>query len=192
MHWSQEQSQQYLPTVATPAPKDKCAWLVDAGSEQDLISVGMLKAANATNRRVSDTADSKPYFIRPDHKVIELNVDGRVPVIDPFCKVISGKQFKKDCKLVKLFAMASRSSDADEAEGVDEGVPTDDEAEYVRSRKTSDLEAEAKSSHHQFCHYPKNAFRKVCQKARMMAPPTKKKGGQKRLETKCFGGPYRC
>ena len=45
----------HLPTVATPAPKDKCVWLVDTGSEQDLISEGMLKTANATNRRVSDT-----------------------------------------------------------------------------------------------------------------------------------------
>ena len=92
------------------------------------------------------------------------------PVIDSSCTVISGKQFKKDCKLVKLFAMASRSSDADEGEGVDEGVPTDDEAKYVRSRKTSDLQ-------HQFCHYPKNPNYKVFQKARMMAPPAKKKGG---------------
>ena len=37
-------------------------------------------------------------------------------MIDSSCKVISGKQFKKNFKLVKLFAMASRSSDADEAE----------------------------------------------------------------------------
>ena len=59
---------------------------------------------------------------------------------------------------MKLFAVVSRSSDAGEAEGVDEGVPTDDEAEYVRSRKVSGLEAEAKTSHHQFCHYPKNPF----------------------------------
>ena len=120
-------------------------------------------------------ADSKPYFIRPDHKVIELNVDGRVPVTDSCCKVISGKQFRKDCKLVKLFAMASGPSE-----------PTDNEAEYVRSRKVSDLEAEAKTSHHQFCHYP-NPFRKVCQKAPMMAPTCPKKGRQKPSETKCFG-----
>ena len=33
----------------------------------------------------------------------------------------------------------------------------------------------------------KNPFCKVCQKARMMAPPAKKKGGQKRLDTKSFG-----
>ena len=46
-------------------------------------------------------ADSKPYFIRPDHKVIELNVDGRVPVIESSCKVSSGKQFKKDCKILQ-------------------------------------------------------------------------------------------
>ena len=60
-------------------------------------------------------------------------------MIDTSCKVISGKQFKQDCKLVKLFAMASRSSDADEPEGVDEGVATDEESEYVRSRKTADF-----------------------------------------------------
>ena len=132
-------------------------------------------------------ADSRPYFIRPDHKVIELKIDGWVPVIDPSCKVISGKQFKKDCKLAQLFAMASRSADPEEPEGVDEGVAADEESEYVRSRKTADLEVEAKSSHHQFCHYPKNPFCKVCQKARMMAPPARKKGGQKRLETKSFG-----
>ena len=63
-----------------------------------------------------------------------MKIDGRVPVIDPSCKVISGKQFKKDCKLVKLFAMASRSSDPDEPEGVDEGVAADEESECVRSR----------------------------------------------------------
>ena len=219
------------------------------GSELDLISEGMLKTANATNRRVSDTPiclatakgstradevadltvdalhkdftpyildetpavlsvgvrcmeqgysfvwpeDSKPYFIRTDHTVIALNVDGRVPVIGPSCKVISGKQFKKDCKLVKLFAMASRSSDADEAEGVDEGVPTDDGAEYVRSRKTSDSEVEAKSSHHQCCHYPKTPF------ARYAAMPTGTHDGaacQKERWTKALGNqvlrqPYR-
>ena len=44
-----------LPTVATPASKDGCVWLVDTGSEQDLISEGMLKTAKATNRRISNT-----------------------------------------------------------------------------------------------------------------------------------------
>ena len=67
-------------------------------------------------------ADSRPYFIRPDHKVIELKIDGWVPVIDPSCKVISGKQFKRDCKLAQLFAMASRSADPEEPEGVDSRV----------------------------------------------------------------------
>ena len=216
------------------------------GSELDLISEGMLKTANATNRRVSDTPiclptakgstradevadltvdalhkdftpyildetpavlsvgvrcmeqgysfvwpeDSKPYFIRTDHTVIALNVDGRVPVIGPSCKVISGKQFKKDCKLVKLFAMASRSSDADEAEGVDEGVPTDDGAEYM-SGPERHLTQRLKQSLHtiSFVTTPKPLLQGMpqCQQARMMVPPAKKKGGQKRLETKCFG-----
>ena len=48
-------SNTHLPTVATPASKDGCVWLVDTGSEQDLISEGMLRTAKATNRRISDT-----------------------------------------------------------------------------------------------------------------------------------------
>ena len=79
------------------------------------------------------------------------------------------------------------SAKAAEDDGVDEGVAQDSETEYIRSRKASDLEHEASSKAYQFCHYPKNPFCKVCQKAHMMAPPAKKKGGQKRLETKSFG-----
>ena len=137
-------------------------------------------------------ADSKPYFIRPDHKVIELNVDGRVPLIDSSCKVINGKQFKKDCKLVKLFAMASRSSDADEAEGVDKGVPTDDEAEYVRSRGASDLEAEAKTSHHQFCHIPKNPLLQGLPKGKHDGAACQKERWTKALGNEVLRRPYRC
>ena len=85
--------------------------------------------------------------------------------------------------------MPSQSASASDPpeEGIDEGVPTDDETEHVRSRKTADLVAEARSVQHQFCHYPRNPSRKVCQKACMMALPAKKKEGQKRLETKSFG-----
>ena len=122
--------------------------------------------------------------------MIALNVDGRVPVIGPSCKVISGKQFKKDCKLVKLFAMASRSSDADEAEGVDEGVPTDDGAEYMSGPERHPTQRLKQSLHTiSFVTTPKPLLQGMpqCQQARMMVPPAKKKGGQKRLETKCFG-----
>jgi hypothetical protein len=48
-------SKTHLPTVATPASKDRCVWLVDTGGEQDLISEGLLKPAQASNRRTSDT-----------------------------------------------------------------------------------------------------------------------------------------
>ena len=229
-------SNTHLPTVATPASKDGCVWLVDTGSEQDLISESMLKSAKASNRRVSDLAtangstrvdevadvtvdalhqpyileetpavlsvgvlcmekgysfvwpaDGKPYFIRPHLGVIELNVDGRVPVIDASCKVLNSREFRKDCNLLRLFAMVSARAAEAEEEGVDEGVVPDSETDYIRSRKASDLEKEASSREHQFGHYPKNPFCKVCQKARMMAPPAKKKGGQKRLDTKSFG-----
>ena len=167
------QGNTHLPTVATPASKDGCVWLVDTGSEQDLISEGMLKTAKATNRRVSNTpislatangstradevadvkvdalhqpfspyileetpvvlsvgfgcmeqgysfvwpADGRPYFIRPDMGVIELNVDGRARVIDSSCRVLNSKQFKKDCDLLRLFAMVSARA-AEKASGL--------------------------------------------------------------------------
>ena len=47
-------SNTHLPTLATPAPKDRCVCLVDTGSEQGLISEGMLSKAQASNRRESD------------------------------------------------------------------------------------------------------------------------------------------
>ena len=121
-------------------------------------------------------ADGRPYFIRPDMGVIELNVDGRVPVIDSSCRVLNSGQFKKDCDLLRLFVMVSARAEGAEAEGVDEGVAQDSETDYIRSRKASDLELEACSKSHEFCHYPKSPFCKVCQKARMMAPPRKEEG----------------
>ena len=196
----------HLPTVAAPASKDGCVWLVDTGSEQDLISESMLNTAKATNRRTSDApislttangstradevadvrvdamhkpftpyileetpavlsvgvrcmeqgysfvwpADGKPYFICPDLGVIELSVDGTVPVIDSSCRALSSKQFKKDCSLLKLFAMVSAKAAEPEEEGVDEGILPDSQAEHVRTRKAADLEAEACSGSHQF------------------------------------------
>ena len=98
-------------------------------------------------------------------------MDGRVPVIDSSCRVLNSKQFKRGCNLLKLFAMVSAKAADVEEEGVDEGIPADSETEYVRTRKAADLEAEASSGSHQFCHYAKNLFCKICQKARMMAPP---------------------
>ena len=42
------------PTVAAPAPKGRHQWLVDSGSEQDLISEPMLSQVGAYNRRSTD------------------------------------------------------------------------------------------------------------------------------------------
>ena len=76
----------------------------------------------------------------------------------------------------------------DEEEGIDEGVnPDDEEVVAVRSRKSADLIVEAQSSKHQFLHFPKNPFCRTCQRARMLAPYARSKGGQARVETNRFG-----
>ena len=46
----------------------------------------------------------------------------------------------------------------------------------------------AASKQHQFTHRPKNPFCKVCQKAKMLAPQARKKGGSTTIHSKKFGG----
>ena len=65
--------------------------------------------------------------------------------------------------------------------------PDDEEVVAVRSRKSADLIVEAQSSKHQFLHFPKNPFCRTCQRARMLAPYARSKGGQARVDTTRFG-----
>ena len=237
-----------IPTiVAGPAPREgRFSWLVDSGSEQDLLSRKVMDAAGAENPRraphtislitangsteASEVADVQmkqllepctpylldecpavlsvgikcldqgysfvwpangvPILVRPDEKIVQLRVDGHVPVLDSDCKVFGKGKFKKDKPLKKLFALPgaiSSPSDKKEDEGIDEEVPDDEESRLVRSRKVGDLMREAQSAKHQFHHFPKNPFCKVCQRARMLAPQARKKGGESRIQTKAFG-----
>ena len=237
-----------IPTiVAGPAPREgRFSWLVDSGSEQDLLSRKVMDAAGAENPRraphtislitangsteASEVADVKmkqllepctpylldecpavlsvgikcldqgysfvwpangtPILVRPDEKIVQLRVDGHVPVLDSERKVFGKGKFKKDKPLKKLFAMPgaiSSPSDKKEDEGIDEEVPDDEESRLVRSRKVGDLMREAQSAKHQYHHFPKNPFCKVCQRARMLAPQARKKGGESRIQTKAFG-----
>ena len=239
-----------FPSIATAAPKAGVSWLVDSGSESDLVSKGMLRDVSAKNCRAAEhpislvtangsteanevadvklsalpdpvhpyvldhtpavlsvgtrcvdqgysfvwPANGKPILVRPDDKVVQLKIEGHVPVLDDSCKVYPKDQFQKDKHLRKLFAMpTSRSSskakkdEAQDEEQLDELVEDDAQQEYIRSRKTEDLLAEAASTQHQYTHFPKNPFCRTCQRARMMAPQARKKGGQKRIETEVFG-----
>ena len=126
-------------------------------------------------------ANGKPILVRPDDKVVQLKIDGHVPVLDDSCKALTREQFQKDKHLRKLFAMPTSQSSSkakrDEAEDEeqldelvdDELVDDDAQQEYVRSRKTEDLLAEAANAQHQYTHFPKNPFCRTCQRARMMA-----------------------
>ena len=231
--------------IPTAAPKAGISWLVDSGSESDLVSKGMLRDVDAENCRpaehpisfittsgsteASEVADvklpalpnpvrpyaldqtpavlsvgtrcveqgcsfvwpanGKPILVRPDDNVVELKGEGHVPVLDDSCKVFSKEKYKKDKHLKKLFAMpTSQSCPAQESEDEEllhELVPEDDS--HDRSRKPEDLIAEAASAKHEFMHFPKNPYCRTCQRARMMAPHARRKGGQKRVEIQVFG-----
>ena len=103
-------------------------------------------------------ADGKPMLVRPDDKVVELRVEGHVPVLDDSREVFPQEKYRKDKQLKKLFAMpTSQSCPAQESkddELLGELVPEDDSHEYARSRKPGDLIAEAASAKHQFTHFP--------------------------------------
>ena len=49
------------------------------------------------------------------------------------------------------------------------------------------LRLEAETAAHKFTHRPKNPFCKVCQRAKMMAPHARKKGGSSTIASKKFG-----
>ena len=102
-------------------------------------------------------ANGTPILVRPDEKIVQLlRVDGRVPVLDSDCKTFGKGKFKKDKPLKKLFALPGAipsPSDKKEEEGLDEGVPDDDDSRRVRSRKVGDLMREAQSAKHQFHHF---------------------------------------
>ena len=81
-------------------------------------------------------ANGTPILVRPDEKIVQLRVDGHVPVLDSDCKVFGKGKFKKDKPLKKLFALpgaVSSPSDKKEDEGIDEEVPDDEESRLVRS-----------------------------------------------------------
>ena len=61
-----------------------------------------------------------------------------------------------------------------------------EEAEPIPSSEER-LRQEAASKQHQFTHRPKNPFCKVCQKAKMLAPQARKKGGSTTIHSKKFG-----
>ena len=61
-----------------------------------------------------------------------------------------------------------------------------EEAEPMPSSEER-LRQEAASKQHQFTRRPKNPFCKVCQKAKMLAPQARKKGGSTTIHSKKFG-----
>ena len=65
-------------------------------------------------------ANGKPIVVRPDDKVVQLKIEGHVPVLDDSCKVYPKDQVQKNNHLRKLFAMPTSQSNSkakrDEAE----------------------------------------------------------------------------
>ena len=71
----------------------------------------------------------------------------------------------------------------------EDDVEPDSDAEEptARSRSEAALKAEAISLEHQFTHRPKNPFCPVCQRAKMLAPQARKKGGSSTIVSESFG-----
>ena len=120
-----------------------------------------------------------PIMVRPDGALIQLKVDSHVPYMDSSCEAEPS---------LSAVAASKPAPAPVHDEGIDEGDDPNDEIErFVRPRKEEDLVAEASTKKHLFAHYPKNPFCRTCQRAKMLAPYVRSKGGQGRLETKAFG-----
>ena len=97
-------------------------------------------------------ASGKPILVRPDGKVVQLKVEGHVPVLDDSCKVFTKERFSEGRASQEIVRNA-----ADEDQ-LDELVSDDACHEYLRRRKTEDLISEAASAQHQFTHFYKVSF----------------------------------
>ena len=140
-------------------------------------------------------ANGKPILVRPDDKVVQLKMEGHVPVLDDTCKVYSKEQFQKD-KHLKNCSQCRPRSRAPKPSAMTlrtmsnwtnwlRMMPSRNISEVARLRIFRPrLQALIINMH---IHFPKNPFCRTCHRARMMAPQARKKGGQKRIETEAFG-----
>ena len=81
---------------------------------------------------------------------------------------------------------APPEKEQEEEDGIEEHGDEETRA-AMKSRTVDELMAEATSLEHQFRHYGKNPFCRICTRALMMKPPARAKGGQGRVPTKKFG-----
>ena len=81
-------------------------------------------AVLSVGTRCVDQGYGKPILVRPNDKVVQLKIEGHVPVLDDTCKVFTKEQFQKDKHLKKLFAMPTSQSSSkakhDDAEDDDQ------------------------------------------------------------------------
>ena len=99
-------------------------------------------------------------------------------------KTLGNKTAKLDSPAIMSITIFERPEDDPEE------VPDsdrDDCAPEARSRSVESLKAEALTPEHMFTHRPKNPYCKICQRAKMLAPRARKRGGSSTIESKAFG-----
>ena len=76
--------------------------------------------------------------------VVQLKIEGHLPVLDDTCKVFTKEQFQKDKHVKKLFAMPTSQSsskamreEAEDEDQLDELVSDDAQQEYLRCPQRS-------------------------------------------------------
>ena len=73
------------------------------------------------------------------------------------------------------------------SEEEEDAIDVPREVAIKRDRGKRALIEEAKSIEHQLCHLPKNPYCDVCNKSKMIKPPSYKTGGSSQIESKTFG-----
>ena len=99
-------------------------------------------------------------------------------------RTLGNKTAKLDSPAIMSITIFERP--ADDPEEVPDS-DRDDSAPEARSRSVESLKAEALTSEHMFTHRPKNPYCKICQRAKMLAPHARKRGGSSTIESKAFG-----
>ena len=156
-------------------------FLADAGSEEDLLSKNDKQAhfldipIGAAARPVSLITANGPV---QGNKTVKLDVPELGSTLE--CYVLESTP--------PVCSVGRRCMD----EGFDfHWYAADSEAEAEPEpkdeKRSAQLKLEAESIEHKFIHRPKNPYCKVCQKAKMLAPHARKRGGSSTIMAKKFG-----
>ena len=147
-------------------------------STPPVLSVGMRCIDQGYDFIWKGSKNENPYFRKPDGTKIEMVVDDYVPYIPSSCHV--ALPAVEDDDIISNSPDAMQIPDA-------EFPPAEESPEYEPSIAPPESENEIEELVKEVRDLPNNPFCDVCNKSKMIKPPSLRAGGSSQVESETFG-----